>query len=147
MPPLIFLSYPSRASLCRLLAGTAAWLYLIGSPAAWGQASDQLPVSARVLTNIYEIWEMPQDRRSEEYPIKIKVVIYYFDAEWNNAWGECQGRPSWLPVADCPTLLKPGQRVAIDGVIVPIRERFVWEKTRSTFLRMRWNSRRNPCAT
>ncbi len=129
MTPLIFLSNSGRARLCRLLAGTAAWLYFMGSPAAWGQASDPLPVSTRVLTNIYEIWEMPYERRSEAYPIKTEVVIYYFDAEWNNAWGECQGRPAWLPVADCPTLLKPGQRVAIDGVIVPIRERFVWDKT------------------
>jgi signal transduction histidine kinase len=130
MPLLIFLSYPSRARLCRLLAGAAVWLYLIGSPAAWGQASDQLPVSTRVLTNIYEIWEMPQERRSESYPIKTEVMIYYFDAEWSIAWGVCQGRPAFLPLADCPTPLKPGQRVAIDGVIVPNRERFDWDKTK-----------------
>ena len=65
----------------------------------------------------------------EECRIQTEVVVYYFDAEWGNASGECLGIPRWLPIYDSPTPLKAGQRIAIDGVIVPQRERFVWGKT------------------
>jgi signal transduction histidine kinase len=73
---------------------------------------------------------MPAQDREKLYPIRTEVVLYYFDAEWNNAWGECQGMPAFLPLSDCPTALKSGQRVAIEGVISPARERFIWDKTR-----------------
>jgi signal transduction histidine kinase len=87
-------------------------------------------MAERVLTNIYEIWTMPHQQKSQPYRIRTEMVIYYFDSEWNNAWGECEGIPAYLPIFDCPTPLKPGQRIAIDGVIVPIRERFIWDQTR-----------------
>ena len=87
-------------------------------------------MSDRVLTNIHEIWTMPRTNLDEEYRIQTEVVIYYFDAEWGNASGECMGEPCWLPVYDSPVPLKTGQRLAIDGVVIPQRERFVWNKTR-----------------
>ena len=77
---------------------------------------------------------MPREHRDKEYRIRTELVIYYFDAEWGNASGECLGIPRWLPVYDSPIPLKAGQRVAIDGVIVPQRERFVWDKTRIRIL-------------
>jgi len=98
--------------------------------ATLGQTSDQVPVTARVLTNIIEIWGVPHEHQREEYRIRTEMVIYYFDAEWGNASGECQGIHSWLPIDNSPIALKAGQRVAIDGVIVPQREQFVWSKTK-----------------
>jgi signal transduction histidine kinase len=91
-------------------------------------------MATRGLTNIAEIWSVPHEHQDEEYRIRTEVVIYYFDAEWGNASGECLGIPRWLPVYDAPIPLKAGQRVAIDGVIIPLRERFVWDKTRIRIL-------------
>jgi len=91
---------------------------------------DSLPAATEVLTNINEIWMLPREKRAEEYRIRTEMVIYYFDAEWGNASGECLGTPRWLPVFDSPVPLKAGQRILIDGVIVPQRERFVWDKTK-----------------
>jgi len=62
------------------------------------------------------------------------VLIYFFDAAWGNAVGECQGKPAWLPLADAPVPLKSGQRVAIDGVILPLRQRMLWDQTRLRIL-------------
>jgi signal transduction histidine kinase len=84
----------------------------------------------RVLTNIYQIWELPPAEKERLYRIQTEVVVYYFDAEWGNAWGECLGMPCYLPLSDCPTRLKAGQRVGLDGWVSPGRERFIWEKTR-----------------
>jgi signal transduction histidine kinase len=89
----------------------------------------QFPVASTVLTNIYQIWETPQEQRADNYRMRTEVVIYYFDAEWNVAWGECLGRPTYLPIPGSPTLLKAGQRVAIDGIVVPVYERFLWNQT------------------
>jgi two-component system cell cycle sensor histidine kinase/response regulator CckA len=66
--------------------------------------------------------------------MQTEMVIYYFDPEWDSAWGECQGVPMWLPIFDSSSPLKAGQRVAIDGVIVPGKGRFVWEKTKVRIL-------------
>ena len=92
--------------------------------------SEPPPIANQVLTNLAEIWTVPRAHQDEEYRIQTEVVIYYFDSEWDNASGECLGIPRWLPVYDSPTPLKAGQRIAIDGVIIPQRERFVWNKTR-----------------
>ena len=130
----IFSSLSGRGRPCRRLVGTVGCLLFAVVPAVWGQASDQLPMATGVLTNIGEIWDMQHEHRDEEYRIRTEVVIYYFDPEWGNASGECLGIPRWLPIYDSPVPLKAGQRVAIDGVIIPLRERFVWDKTRIRIL-------------
>src|ERR1035438_10052084 len=114
----------------RRLVGIVGCLLFAMLPAVWGQASDQLSMATRGLTNLGEIWTVPHEHRDEEYRIQTEVVIYYFDAEWGNASGECLGIPRWLPIFDSPIPLKAGQRIAIDGVIVPLRERFVWAQSR-----------------
>ena len=129
---LSFLS--GRGRPCRRLAGIAGGLLFALAPAVWGQVSDQPPTATVVLTNIDEIWNVPREHRNEEYRIRTEMVIYYFDAEWGNASGECLGISRWLPVFDSPMPLKAGQRIAIDGVIIPQRERFVWDKTRIRIL-------------
>ena len=77
---------------------------------------------------------MPREHRDEEYRIHTEMVIYFFDTEWGNASGECLGIPGGCPIFDSPIPLKAGQRIAIDGVIIPQRERFVWDKTRIRIL-------------
>ena len=116
------------------MAGTVACLLFAMALAVWGQASNQPPMSSRVLTNIAEIWGVPHEHQGEEYRIQTEVVIYYIDAEWGNASGECLGTPRWLPICDSPIPLKAGERVAIDGVIIPLRERLVWDKTKIRIL-------------
>ena len=113
-----------------------AFVCLLGlavAPAA-AQLPGQLPMASEVLTNINQIWTVPHDHRAEQYRIRTEMVIYFVDKEWGNAAGECGGVPRWLPIFDCPTPLKAGERIAIDGVIVPSRERFVWEKTQVRIL-------------
>jgi signal transduction histidine kinase len=114
----------------RWLVGLVACLPFAMAPTVWGQTVDRLPLSTRVLTNITEIWSVPLDHRNEEYRIRTEAVIYYIDTNWDNVWGECLGNYTWMPLSESPTPLKAGQRVAIDGVIVPQRQKFVWDKTR-----------------
>ncbi len=134
MRPRIFPTRLGRGKPSRRLAGAIACLLFSVALRVWGQAPGQLPMADRVLTNLAEIWTMPSTQRDKEYRIQTEMVIYFVDAEWGNASGECLGIPRWLPIYDCPIPLKAGQRIAIDGVIVPLRERFVWDKTRIRIL-------------
>ncbi len=130
MMPLIIASCFIGGRPRRLLVGAAGLLLFVLASPVWAQVVGPPPVSDRVLTNISEIWEMPPEHKGEEFRIRTEMVIYYFDTIWGNAEGECLGTPRWLPIFDSPIPLKAGQRIAIDGIIVPQRERFVWDKTR-----------------
>jgi len=124
-------------SVCAILrqwrVGIAMSLLFCTLP-VWAQTSNQLPLATTVLTNIYQIWGMSQAERAQPHRIKTEVVIYYFDPQWDVAWGECMGTPAFLPIADAQPPLQAGQRVAIDGVVVPLRERFEWDKTKVRIL-------------
>src|SRR5690348_409080 len=93
----IFPSSPGREGLCRGLAGLVACLLLSAVPGVCGQASDQSPTATEVLTNVSQIWSVPRMHADEEYRIQTEVLIYFVDAEWGNASGECLGTPVWLP--------------------------------------------------
>ena len=110
----------------------AASLVLVGT--VLGQSKDPSPPTSRVLTNFTELWTLTRQEKSEPQRIQTEVVIDYFDAEWNSAWGECHGTRLFLPLGDSPTPLKPGQRVAIDGLISPMQQRMIWDRTRLTIL-------------
>ena len=77
---------------------------------------------------------MPQSVRDQPCRIHVEMAVYYFDAEWKVAWGACCGRFSFLPIADSPTPLKPGQRIDLDGIIVPSQEKIQWDKTQVRIL-------------
>ena len=118
----------------RWWVGPVVCLFFALAPAAWAQTVDSLPMATRVLTNITEIWSVPPEQQNEEYRIRTEAVIYFIDTNWDNVWGECLGNCTWLPLSESPTPLKAGQRVAIDGVIVPLRQKFVWDKTKIRIL-------------
>ncbi len=130
----IFRCPPGVNGLGRCLSGVVGSFLFILTLRAPGQVVDVPTGAAPVLTNIAEIWTVPRAQADEEYRIKTEVVIYFNDTEWGNASGECLGTPRWLPIFDSPFPLRAGERVAIDGVIVPQRERFVWDKTRIRIL-------------
>ncbi len=123
----------AKGGLCRYLTGIVSG-FLFGLAVAWGQDPNHPVMAAQVLTNLAEIWTIPRAQADEEYRIKTEVLIYFNDTAWGNASGECLGTPRWLPIFDSPFSLKAGERIAIDGVIVPSRERFVWDKTRVRIL-------------
>lgn len=91
-------------------------------------------ITRPVLTNILQIWEIPPQYRDLPHRVKTEVTIYYHDVDWNVAWGECNGVATYLPFSGLQTQLSPGQKVALDGVVVPRTERFIWEQTQLTIL-------------
>ena len=85
-----------------------------------------------------------KEHNTEEYRIRVEAVIYYYDKEWSDAWGECAGKPIWLPILGSSVSFKAGQRIAIDGWIVPSSQRFVWDKTQVRILQEGVNTKAEP---
>jgi PAS domain S-box-containing protein len=99
-----------------------------------GEVPNVSPPASPVLTNIAQLSNVPRQDQAVPHRVQTEVLIYYFDREWSTASGECQGLPAWLPIADAPLALKAGQRVAIDGIIVPQERRFRWDQTQIRIL-------------
>ena len=110
------------------LLSTAGTLALT-LPVATGEPAIPSPAISPVLTNVFEMWTLPAKARRQPHPIRTEVIVYYIDRDWNNAWGECLGRATWLPLGDSPVPFKPGQRLAIEGLILPVQERLLWDQT------------------
>jgi hypothetical protein len=104
-------------------------------------------MSTRVLTNITEIWNVPPEHQNEEYRIRTEVVIYFFDTSGTTPGENARGFVPGCLFDGSPIPLKAGQRVAIDGVIVPQRQQFVWDKTRIHILEENVGSKANRCPT
>ena len=115
-------------------AGCRGMLLPVLSLSWAAHGAEPLPMASEVLTNLNEIWAVPHDRANERYRIKTEFTVYFDDSEWGNASGECNGVPCWLPIFDAPYTFKSGERIAIDGVIIPESERFVWSETKTRIL-------------
>lgn len=133
MPPLNFPSL-GRGRLCRLLAGTAAALAVWSGASQFLQAQNADSAEGIILTNVYQVWAVPRDERTVPHRIRTEIGIYYFDPEWQVAWGESYGLPVYLHVADSPTRMNPGERLLLDGWVLPGEERILWDRTRVTVL-------------
>jgi hypothetical protein len=107
----------------------ATLIYFGWASLAVAQTNAPAPALPFVLTNIKQIWDVSGEAAREPQRIKTEVVIYYCDPNWNCAWSECEGKVTFLPIFDSPVPLQAGQRVAIDGLALPFRQRFVWDKT------------------
>jgi signal transduction histidine kinase len=94
----------------------------------------QTPRENQSLTNLQQIWELPRESRSDPHKIRFEAIVYYFDAEWNVVWGECAGKPTVLPIGNSPVPLQAGDRILLDGVIIPSQQRFLWDQTQITAL-------------
>jgi signal transduction histidine kinase len=93
-------------------------------------AQTAVPAPPLVLSSINQIWDITGEAAQHPQRIQTDALIYYFDADWSVVFGECRGRRTFIPISDCPTPLKPGQHIAIDGVVIPASQHFLWDQTK-----------------
>jgi two-component system cell cycle sensor histidine kinase/response regulator CckA len=126
---------PARSeSRPRPICSAVAWIIALMLRPVCGQTNGEPLHDSTILTNITEIWTVPREDRDKPHRMQTEAVIYYFDREWDAFWGECGGVPTWLPFVGAPFAFHPGQRVAIDGFIIPSGDRFQWDKTQVRIL-------------
>ena len=127
--PCIFRLLSSRAGKLNFIYFLGGFLLLASQPMA-AQPSNTAPVvSATLLTNLAQFWELPSDEKRATYRARLRILIYYCDPTWNVYWGRSGDLDGFLPFRGIPNQLKAGEEVEIDGLIVPTKEEFLWNQT------------------
>jgi len=75
--------------------------------------------AAPPLTTIAEFWTLTDAEKAKPQEVRMEVIVYYYDAAWKIFYGEVAGVGSFLPVQGSPLPLKSGQRVRLEGTVVP----------------------------
>ncbi|MBP8963198.1 MAG: hypothetical protein KBG39_09665, partial [Opitutaceae bacterium] len=105
---------PARATI-------AAWLALalfVLAPLASVHAATEKPL--RPITQAGQLWTLSTAERQQAYPLSIEFVTTFIDPAWGNLWVDQDGTLGYIPVVrDHAPVIRPGQRVRLEGSIVP----------------------------
>jgi len=82
--------------------------------------SDASPaVVSAAITDPDQVFLLSTEQKAERHPLDIEGRVNYSDPRWRNLWLERDGRVGYLQMSDHPPALLQGQRVRIQGTIVP----------------------------
>jgi len=105
-------------------------ILLLASRLLAAPETNPLPVaSGPVITNLTQFWVLPAEEKNKVHPVRIELLIYYFNPEWNVFWGRSDDLDTFLPLQGIPAPLRSGDRVLFDGLILPVNQEFLWDKT------------------
>ena len=79
------------------------------------------PASQQVITDPAWIWAMPTAEKSLEHPLRLEGRVSYFDPLWKLLWIEQDNVGTYVQLGTVPPMMKGGQRVRIEGTIVPAK--------------------------
>jgi CheY-like chemotaxis protein/uncharacterized protein YdeI (BOF family) len=120
--------------------GMAGWLLAAVLLAAAGQAQPAVERDAGpgeeggVIRSMGDFWRVEEAARREAHPVAMEVTVHYFDAGWNLLWGADGEGDFFMPtVAGEPLAVRAGQRVRLEGRVVPARG-FSGREVRATVL-------------
>lgn len=106
---------------------TGMWCLLWASLGA--PVPDRMPPASALITNISSFYGFQGTAATVPQPIRAEFLIYFAEPNWRVYWGEFAGEPAFLPLFDAPRTLKTGQRLRIDGKVIPSSQRFIWSET------------------
>jgi len=105
-------------------------LLLIAYTLPAAQETNALPaLSKLVITNMNELWTLSPEEKTQLHRIQMELLVYYCDPSWNVFWGNSDGLETFLPLRGIPVSLKVGDKILIDGQVLPVNEEVLWDKT------------------
>ena len=66
-----------------------------------------------------DFWTIAGPARQQPHDLHMEIRINFVDTAWKNFWYDSQGEPGYFPLSSTPPTLKPGQRVRLDGTVIP----------------------------
>lgn len=70
-----------------------------------------------VIASANDFWTA--DHRDLPHPVRMTFQVTFYDPHWANLWIEEEGGPAYLRVGEARPALRAGQRVFVQGTIVP----------------------------
>src|SRR6478735_12534456 len=79
----------------------------------------EVALAPGTITGIAGFWELNDAEKQKPHPVRMELIVYYYDPAWSLLYGEVDGAPSYLPVRGRAMPIKNGQKVLIEGTVVP----------------------------
>ena len=90
------------------------------------QAQNGQPLPAgTVITNMAELWTLPTEEKNRIHQVHMEILIYYCNPEWSVFWGRSGELNTFLPLRGIPQTLHTGDKVRLDGLILPVDQKFM----------------------
>jgi signal transduction histidine kinase len=97
----------------------------------WAASEPDKPptISGTVITNMTQLWALPSEEKILTHRVQMQLLVYYSNPNWSVFWGRSDGADTFLPLRGIPVPLKLGDKVFIDGQMIPVNQEFLWDKT------------------
>ncbi len=105
-----------------------AWVLLLAAGARAAQNA-----SGPVITTVGEFWNLPESARREPLPVRMEMVVNYYDPYWKLLYCQTGAEVSYLPTGGAPLAIKSGQKVRLEGTVIAA-DGFDGERIRTTVL-------------
>lgn len=132
--PDIFVFLGRRVEKMRFISFLGAFLLLTARPLIAQESNSPPAISATLITNLAQFWALPPTEKNRLHRIQLELLIYYCNPEWTVFWGRSGDLDSFLPLRDLPQTLHSGDLVRFDGLILPVDQKFIWDKTSVTVI-------------
>jgi signal transduction histidine kinase len=124
---------PQNSRLCRHLTKWLASLLLVMAATARGmpETNATVKISSTIITNLAQYWQISAvpEERGQLHRARLDLDFYYCDTNWNVFWGISDGLDAFLPIRGIPRSFNLGDRVHFDGLVLPVNQEFLWDKT------------------
>ncbi|HEU5079269.1 MAG TPA: response regulator [Opitutaceae bacterium] len=102
----------------RLRDGVALCL-VAAAPLFLHAQTEGTPAVAGQLTSPDAIWTLPASEKSATFSLNAEVHVDYYDPEWKLLWTHHGDEAMYIPLGPKPLPIRTGQRVAINGTVIP----------------------------
>ncbi len=86
-----------------------------------------------VITTGGEFWNLSDAEKQKSHPVRMELIVYYYDSQWKLLWGESAGQGCYLPMRGRALPIQSGQRIRLEGTVMPA-EGFAGELVTATVL-------------
>ncbi len=131
--PRFFTLFPGRnVGKKDFISFLGASLLLASQPLIAQESNSPPAISATLITNLAQFWVLPLNEKNRLHRIRLDLLVYYCNPEWAVFWGRSGDLDTFLPLRDLPQTLHSGDIVRLDGLILPVDQKIIWDKTSVT---------------
>jgi signal transduction histidine kinase/CheY-like chemotaxis protein len=100
----------------------------------WGLRQGIFRSSETVITRVNQIYELSEADKRNRHRVRLEMLVYYYDPQWRGLWGRVSGADEYVDLGTKAFSIKPGQRILIEGSVLPATGQMVVDDPRVTVL-------------
>lgn len=76
------------------------------------------PAAPMVISTVRDFWTLSDADKKQPLPLKMELIVYYYDPGWSVLYAEVAGAASYFPVRGPVLPIKSGQKILLEGTVV-----------------------------